>query len=66
MEFSATVRGENYRFSLLNHTSVLVSSPKGDYILYKSKTWRCADDLSSEIVDELGEVIDEHLNVSQR
>jgi hypothetical protein len=63
MEFKAVVRGEDYRFSFLNNTSVLVSGPRGEYILYKNKRWLCADDLSSEIVEELGEVIDEHLHV---
>jgi len=64
MEFEAVVKGEDYRFSLLNHMSVLVSSKRGEYILYKNKTWRCADELSSEIVEELGEVIEEHLRVA--
>lgn len=64
MEFTAEVRGRDYRFSLLNNSSVLVSGHRGEYILYKSKTWRCADDLPREVVEELGEVIDKHLNVS--
>lgn len=64
MEFEAAVRGEDYRFSFLNNTSVLVSGRHGEYILYKYKTWRCADDLSIEIVEELGEIIEERLQVS--
>ncbi len=63
MEFEAAVHGENYRFSMLNNTSVLVSCRQGEYILYKTKTWRCADDLPRTLVEELGEVIEGHLHV---
>lgn len=63
MEFEAPLRGENYRFAFLNNTSVLVSGRQGEYILYKNKTWRCADDLPTEIVEEFGDIIDEHLQV---
>jgi len=65
MEFETSVRGENYRFSFLNHTSVLVSGKRGDYILYKNKVWRCADDLPRAIVEELGAAIEEHLQILQ-
>jgi hypothetical protein len=64
MEFDAVVQGEEYRFSFLNNNSVLVSGKKGDYILYKNKTWRCADDISHDIVEELGEIIDGHFQMS--
>jgi hypothetical protein len=64
MEFEAAVRGEDYRFSFLNNTSVLVSGRQGEYILYKSKTWRCADDLPTEIVEEFGDIIDQRLPVN--
>jgi len=63
MEFEAAVHGENYRFSFINDTSVLVSCRHGEYILYKSKIWRCADDLPRTLVELLGEVIDERLPV---
>jgi hypothetical protein len=66
MEFEAVVRGEDYRFSLLNNSSVLVSGQQGEYILYKNKRWRCADDIPSEMIEELGEVIEEHLQDSGR
>ncbi len=66
MEFAALVRGEEYRFSFLNSNSVLVSCNRGDYILYKNKTWRCADDVSADMVEELGNAIDEHLNYSKQ
>jgi hypothetical protein len=64
MEFEVPVLGENYRFSLLNNASVLVSCRYGEYILYKTKGWRCADDLPRTLVEELGEVIDEYLQVA--
>lgn len=63
MEFEAAVHGENYRFSFLNDTSVLVSCRYGEYILYKAKIWRCADDLPRTLVELLGEVIEERLPV---
>ena len=63
MEFEAAVGGEDYRFSFLNNTSVLVSGRQGEYILYKNKNWRCADDLPTEIVEEFGDIIDEHVQV---
>lgn len=64
MEFEVAVHGENYRFSFLNNTSVLVSSRQGEYILYKTKIWRCADELPREMVQKLGEIIEERLQVS--
>lgn len=62
MEFTADVRGEHYHFSFLNDSSVLVSAKQSEYILYKNKIWQCADDLSRDVIAELGEVIDEHRN----
>ena len=61
MEFDAVVRGEEYRFTSLNDHSVLVSGQHGDYILYKKKVWRCADDVSVEMVEELGKSIDHYM-----
>lgn len=66
MEFEAAVQGEDFRFSFLNNTSVLVSGRRGEYILYKNRSWRCADDLPDELVEELGEIIDEHSQVGSR
>lgn len=66
MEFAAFVKGEEYRFSFLNNNSVLVSCKHGDYILYKNQTWRCADNVSAHMVEELGDAIDEHLNYSKK
>jgi hypothetical protein len=64
MEFEAVVLGEVYRFSFLNNNSVLVSGKDADYILYKNKVWKCADDISADMVEELGEVIDEQVRKS--
>jgi hypothetical protein len=63
MEFDAEVQGKNYHFSPINGSSVLVSGGNAEYILYKNKIWRCADELSSEILEELGDIIDEHMHV---
>jgi len=63
MEFVAKLNGESYHFLFLNNNSVLVSSNTGEYILYKTKEWRCADELKPKIVQALGEIIDEQLLV---
>jgi hypothetical protein len=65
MEFEAVVRGEAYRFSFLDVTSVLVSGRQGEYIFYKNNIWRCADDLPVELVKEFGKIIDGHLQFSR-
>jgi hypothetical protein len=62
MEFDAVVRGKKYHLCFLNNSSVLVSGQQGDYILYKNKLWRCADDISKDLVRELGAVIEEHMD----
>jgi hypothetical protein len=66
MEFDAEVQGECYHFTSINNSSILVSGTNGEYILYKNQTWRCADELSREIIEELGEVIDEHMRFSYK
>ena len=63
MEFDASLNGKPYRFCMLNHNAVLVSGAKGEYILYRSGGWRCADELKPELVEALGEIIDEQLGV---
>jgi len=65
MEFVAAIQGIDYRFSFLNNSSVLVSGREGEYILYKNKIWRCADDIPRKILEEFAEVIDEHIGVSR-
>jgi hypothetical protein len=63
MEFDAEVRGEYYHFTSINGNSILVSGRNGEYILYKNKIWRCADELPAYTLEELGEIIDEHIHV---
>lgn len=66
MEFDAEVRGEHYHFSPINNSSVLVSGRNAEYILYKNSSWKCADELPRHTVEELGEIIDERMQVFQR
>jgi len=61
MEFDSELQGEHYHFTSINSNSILVSGRNAEYILYKNRTWRCADELPREIVEELGEIIDEHV-----
>ena len=63
MEFDTTVLGEHYSVSFLDQTSVLVSGREREYILYKTKDWKCADNISIELVSLLGEAIERHLAV---
>lgn len=64
MEFEVSLKGDSYRFSFLDGTTVLVTGRGGEYILYKTKVWRCADDLPVAVIRELGEIIEEHMAVS--
>lgn len=66
MEFDAEVRGECYHFSPINSSSVLVSGRNAEYILYKNNVWKCADELPRDTVKELGEIIDERMQVLHR
>ena len=61
MEFSEKVQGHTYNFSQIKHESYLVSGPQGEYILYKVKEWKCADELAPNLVRELGAVIESRL-----
>jgi hypothetical protein len=64
MEFEATVLGQTYRFSLLNPTSVWISGKNVEYILYKTKEWRCADDISHHLLQQFGQVIEQQLQLA--
>lgn len=66
MEFDAEVQGENYHFTYINDSSVLVSGRNAEYILYKNNTWRCADEVPRHTLEELGDVIDEHAGTPDR
>ena len=66
MEFDAEVRGERYHFSPINNSSVLVSGRNAEYILYKNNVWKSADELPRDTVKELGEIIDERMQVLHR
>ena len=63
MEFTAIVFGETYHFSSLNRSSFLVSGNRGEYILYKTSKWNCADEISTSLVVKLGEVIEQKFHV---
>jgi hypothetical protein len=63
MEFAAVVRGKKYQFAFLNKNSVLVSSDNVEYILYKNKDWRSADEINYSLLLNLGEKIEEKLQV---
>ena len=63
MEFVATIEGQKYRFSYLNKNSFLISGNQCEYIVYKTKEWKCADEITSDLLETFGEVIEEHLTV---
>ena len=58
MEFSATIERELYSFSQVSNSSYLVTGNNLSIIVYKSKTWRCADDVPEKLVNTLGQVIE--------
>ena len=66
MEFDAEVRGERYHFSPINNSSVLVSGRNAEYILYKNNVWKSADELPKDTVEELGEIIEERMQILNR
>jgi hypothetical protein len=63
MEFKAVVQGETFLFSSLNKNSFLISGARSEYILYKTSTWLCADEIAAGLLSKLGEAIEEHLHV---
>ena len=63
MEFTAVIQGENFHFSPLNKNSFLICGNHCEYILYKSKKWQCADEISADLLLKLGRAIEEHLRL---
>ena len=60
MQFNAVVSGENYQFHFINSSTVLISGPKTEYILYKTRGWNCADDIPRDLLHGLSEAIEQH------
>jgi hypothetical protein len=60
MEFSTTIERELYSFSQVSNTSFLVTGNDLSIIVYKAKTWRCADDVPEKLVNTLGQVIEKY------
>ena len=65
MQFNANVSGENYQFYFINTTTVLISGTRGEYILYKTRGWNCADEISRDLLHQLSEAIEHHQSVPQ-
>lgn len=61
MKFEATIQEETYIFSSIRNNLFLVSGSSGEYILYRTSKWNCADDIPGKLVLKLGEAIDEYL-----
>jgi hypothetical protein len=64
MEFTAVIQGENFHFSPLNQNSFLICGNHREYILYKSKNWQCADEISTDLLYKLGKVIEENYRIT--
>jgi hypothetical protein len=60
MQFNAYVSGENYQFYFINSTTVLVSGTKAEYILYKTRSWKCADEIPMDLLYDFSETIEHH------
>ena len=60
MEFSLTVGQELYDFSQITTSSYLVTGRSLSIIIYKGKTWRCADIVPEKLVIALGAAVDSY------
>ncbi len=65
MEFKGTVAGENYQFYFINDTTVLISGPNAEYILYKTSRWHCADEIPPVLLKGLAELIEQKQTARQ-
>jgi len=63
MDFSETIHGEQYSFSCIAQNLFLVTAAKAEYILYKTNSWKCADEVSKPLVEKLGAIIEQHQRV---
>lgn len=59
MEFETRINGQVYKISIWKKNEYLVSAKEGDYILYKNGSWKCAEMLPPDLLEELGAEIDE-------
>jgi hypothetical protein len=64
MQFNAYVSGENYQFYFINSNTVLISGSQAEYILYKTRGWRCADEIPADLLYKLSETIEHHQAVA--
>lgn len=65
MEFNSVVAGKKYQFAFLNKTTVLITGYNEEYILYKNKEWKCADEISQHLLEELGEAIESRSQITK-
>ena len=56
-EFDAIIKEVPYHFSYINPTTVLVSAPGCEYILYKRANWNCADDIERGLLVSFNELL---------
>ena len=63
MEFVANIQGQKYHITHLGRDSFLVSGNGMEYIIYKTTEWKCADDIAGNMLDNLGDAIEKHLQV---
>jgi hypothetical protein len=63
MDFNETIQGEQYSFSCIAQNLFLVSATTTQYLLYKTNSWKCADEVSKQLLEKLGTVIDERQRV---
>ena len=63
MEFETTIQGLNYHVTYLNRDSFLVSGNNNEYIIYKTTEWKCADDITGNLLEKIGDAIEKHLQV---
>jgi hypothetical protein len=64
MEFTGMIHGQKYRFSYIAKNLFLVTGAEKEYILYKTKGWHCADEISMPLLEQMGQAIDHHIQVA--
>jgi hypothetical protein len=63
MDFKINVQGEPYEITVLKNNSYLISGKAGEYILFKRENWLCAEDMDEDLVEDVGEQIEKHLQL---
>jgi hypothetical protein len=65
MEFEGYIENEQFMFSLLSNGYFFITGKENSYIIYKSKRWLCADEISDRLLRGLGQIIDNQMHLKR-